>query len=235
MNGAIAGPVLAGAVGVLVSYIEVYNKRGAAPRRDVAGWVVLRLSVDASMAAGVFPAAMLIVASGQWWWASVASGVAAPIVIRSQVTFVGRGGHAKDFGPGVLYRKLRSWVDGKIDRQTSSKDAAWVINVVAPMIARIPERVLKARIEGYYTLWEHSQGVKQTAQLTYIRKMFDTRSADSGTVHEAIVFQLLSYGHRELVLDLLAEGRTWTATVPGAGAVPAAQESAEEPWPAEEP
>jgi hypothetical protein len=211
VNGAIAGPITAVLIGVLLSYVEVYNKRGAMPRREVAGWAVFRISVDSSICLATFPAAMLMFPGGQWWWAAVASGVGAPVLLRSQVKFIGKGGNAKDFGLEVLYGKLRDWIDGKIDRRTSSIDSAWVINEAAPYISRIPAGKLLARIEGYYKLLERASGVKTTAQFTYIKKMIGGSTANDVTVGEAVVFQLLFYGHRELVESLIKESDSWAS------------------------
>ncbi|MEV7099770.1 hypothetical protein AB0M80_43845 [Amycolatopsis sp. NPDC051045] len=158
------------------------------------------------MSSAAFPAAVLVFPEGQWWWASLASGVGAPVIIRSQVKFVGRKGVSKDFGPEVLYRKLRTFVDGKIERQTSSTDSAWIINDVGPKISQIPAVRLLARIEGYFKLLERSSETSHGSQLTYLRKMFsEAAKSDSETVHEAVAFQLLCYGHRELLEGLLAE------------------------------
>jgi hypothetical protein len=155
---------------------------------------------------------MLMFPQGQWWWAAVASGLGAPVLLRSQVKFIGKSGHAKDFGPAVLYGKLRDWIDGKIDRRTSSTDSAWVINEAAPKISRIQSGKLLARIEGYYKLLERASGFKTTAQLTYIKKLFSGSTANDVTVHEAVIFQLLFYGHRELVEGLIKESESWAST-----------------------
>lgn len=212
MNAVVViGPLAAAGIGALLSFVEIYNKRGAAPRRGVFPWVLARLSIDASISAAVYPAALSIFTGGSWWWASAAAGVGAPALLRMQLNIVSRGGTLKGIGPELLYRRLRETIDGKINRQMSSKDSSWVINVVSPAIARIPPDRLLAQLEGYFRLLKNVSGTKMTVELDYLKSMSERAKNGESIAHEALAFRLLEFGQRELVTDLVRAGKSYPA------------------------
>jgi hypothetical protein len=170
-------------------------------------WVVLRLSADGSTSAAAFPLGMAIVVPQQWWLAAIAAGVGAPLLLRTQVKFVGKGGSVRDFGPEVLYRKIRDLTDSRIDKFASSVDSNLVIDQLAPAMASISIDRFSRKIENYFKLLEINSGSSKKAELDYIKgqlKKLDGASlTESIPIYEAIAVQLIAYGHREFIEDLL--------------------------------
>jgi len=206
VTAVIAGPLAAAVIAAVLSLFEVVNARGRFPRVGVLQWVLIRVTVDAIVAALVFPVVLSRLGSTDWWWSSIIAGVSAPIVLRLQCNFATRGGGIRAVGPDNFYKRLREAIDGKIDRYMSSKDSGWVVVVAAPALRTLPVTRLTSEIKGYYELRDGLSDTKRRKELEYFEALSVDIVSGDRVAYESIAFRLLQSGDRELLDGLVRAG-----------------------------